>query len=337
MSAGSDDMVDDTTITFKQIHEAIYPSSKSATEQSVGEIPGSSADTKQNDNEEYSGSNFVSLSELSQKPSTLSTGGISFLNESEIEGTAMPESVAGPSTTSTEAAPGQTAAGDDGNRAAEDLTWANMETSRTNWADEDVVVAESAATPAAVETIAPPPEVAPTKGGLQPLSDFKTIEKKSQNRGDAGRGRVSLVLQLCRMHYIDICRDAVPAVEDEAEIAVEVVVASQRRKMRRDFLLSEFSKAFRTSISTPSLCIVRHVDTMPPILERFLPPASKLRSCPFMSDCQTIVHLPRQRQSRRLFVLERHLRLMSTSHHQANSSWSLCRMVHEWHLLHLAR
>lgn len=186
--AGSTDTIDDTTITFRQVHDAIQQPSNTDATDAVAETPAESGgeDVIESNDQHYAGTNFVSLSELSTKPSTIGSGGISFLNESEIEGTHLNEGTGFVADAEPSAAPGQTIAAHDGNNAAEALDWSGVNATRTNWADDDV--SDSVKAVDVIEVLSDPVEV-PQKSALQPLSDFQTIEKKTAHK-DTSRGRV---------------------------------------------------------------------------------------------------------------------------------------------------
>lgn len=190
LDAASEDTIDDTAITFKQVHEAIFQKGDIAPQSAPEELPEveETAKSPETSSQHYQGANFISLSEIASHPSSIGTGGISFLNESEIEGSHQRESVGTALTTEDEAAPSQTIAEEDGNKAAATLDWSAMNTPRTNWADED---SSETAMPESDPVAVPQPEAeeTPEKSSLQPLSDFKTIEKKGPVR-EGGRGRV---------------------------------------------------------------------------------------------------------------------------------------------------
>ncbi|CCG80572.1 Uncharacterized protein TAPDE_000084 [Taphrina deformans PYCC 5710] len=187
---GSSETVDDTTITFKQIHDAILEQGSGSALQSGSEAvtdnPEAANETGESE-QQYSGTNFVSLSELANQTSTIGSAGISFLNESEIEGTHLQESTGVVLDSAPSAAPEQTIAGQEGNDAAAALDWSGVNAARTNWADEDSN--EPSRSESDIVAI-PSPEAQPQTSSLQPLSDFKTIEKKNISReGGRGRGR----------------------------------------------------------------------------------------------------------------------------------------------------
>lgn len=185
---GSSEHVDDTAITFKQIHDAIHEQTSVSLTDAIDEPELPDTEAANGDQEQqYNGSNFVSLSDLSKKTSTLGSAGISFLNESEIEGVHLHESPGVVANTGSVAAPGQTLAVQDGNNAAETLDWSGTNVMRTNWADEET--SEPAKTEEVIASI-PSAAALPNDDALQSPTEFRTIEKKSVHK-DGTRGRVS--------------------------------------------------------------------------------------------------------------------------------------------------
>lgn len=197
LSAASDISIDGTDVSYKRIHEAIYKSSGSTHETNATGDDAEETQTEENHVEsgqashELQGSNFITLSEASKRASAIPSGGISFLNESEIEGTHQSESLAEPARDEVSSAPTQTLADIDGNPAATgEVDW-SASAPRSNWADDestDVPVPEP--TPALDASDVTPSNGAVQQPDLRPIDEFKTIEKKALVRD--GRGRVSL-------------------------------------------------------------------------------------------------------------------------------------------------
>lgn len=201
LNASSEELIEDTEISFKKVQEAILKQAE--TEQADSsidspDVPEVSATAEED--KPYTGSNFVSLSDAAKQPSTLKPGGISFLNESEIEGTRQPASEAILLQSDVAAAPSQTLSGDAANQtAAVHVDW-SASVGSSNWADEDpidvpVIKSEVPALPLS-DTNANTSEI--QTPDLRPVEDFKTIEKK--NNGRDGRGRVSASPTRCATH-----------------------------------------------------------------------------------------------------------------------------------------
>lgn len=195
LESASDEKIDGTEISFKTVHDAIFQQ-QPATAQTTDETPGAPEEVKDDDlttnrDHEYTSSNLISLSEVAKHPSGIAAGGISFLNESEIEGTHLSESMATSIDADMSLAPAQTLVSEEGNRAAvAEVDWSAATTTKGDWADED---SYDAAAPAAQPLTLSQAETRskPQKPNLQPVSDFTTVEKKTPAR--EGGGRVSVL------------------------------------------------------------------------------------------------------------------------------------------------
>lgn len=195
LSVASDSLIDGTDVSYKRVHEAIHKSTESTqTLDTAAEAPNQDSSTEPSqDSHELQGSNFITLSEASKMATGVSSGGISFLNESEIEGTHQSESLAEPALDEAAPAPTQTLTEVDEHKAAPgEVDW-STNAPRSNWADD-----ESSEAPAPEpESTSAPSDIAPSKGAIQQpnlhsIDEFKTVEKKAPVRD--GRGRVSIHL-----------------------------------------------------------------------------------------------------------------------------------------------
>lgn len=195
LESGSEDLVDGTTISYKRIRDAICGTEEQP-EPSADDTP---AESKANGVSEYAGSNFISLSEVASHPSSIGAGGISFLNESEIEGVHAPEEndVSAPEPT---AAPGpsQSVITHEGNKEGNVAVDWNAKSSM-DWADEDPIEspisAPSQKASAATPTAAVPRSNKSNAAASAVPEEFKTIEgrqRPARGRGE-GRGRVSCI------------------------------------------------------------------------------------------------------------------------------------------------
>lgn len=222
LDAGSDEHIHDTEVSFKTIHDAISKWKDNVQADFNAGSPEIRATAANAGDGSYAGSHFVSLSDIAQQPTTIGTGGISFLNESEIEGTRQPASeatnivteVAAPTQTLTETTPIQS--------TAVHVDWSTS-ASATNWADEDSYDTPAQSDPFALpQTNGKPTQI--QEPDLQPVEDFKTIEKKSSNRD--GRGRVSTCYTMIVHSHTDVyTRDVVQGVVEVIVKAEEEVAA----------------------------------------------------------------------------------------------------------------
>lgn len=175
LDSASEEQVEGTPVTYKQIYNAIY-----------GLTPTKEPEAEPEEAPKTNGAtpHFISLSDLSANPSKI-VGGISFLNESEIEGVHAPEEQEAPVAQTSVPGPSQGIVNNVANKEANATTmeWNDTKnTTTTNWADEsiDEVVVVPRSTPS--------PRKREQKG-----DDFKTIEGRPKStrggRGDRGRGR----------------------------------------------------------------------------------------------------------------------------------------------------
>ncbi|ORY73923.1 hypothetical protein BCR37DRAFT_384644 [Protomyces lactucae-debilis] len=187
LKEASDSCIEGTVISYARIAEAMKP----VPEEDVLEVPEQAeiqAATEYGNNHSAAG-HLVSFGHVAEHPSTMGGGGISFLNESEIEGSHAPEEAEALPTESTPEAPAQGVA-ETCNANSAGIAW-NAETPEVNWADEvDASDAEPKAsvTPAVAvpHTSEPPRAVLPTK---EPEDEFTPVEGRKRDSGTRGRGR----------------------------------------------------------------------------------------------------------------------------------------------------
>lgn len=178
LDSGSDDVIEGTEITYKRVHKAIFggPEPEPETPEQSVEEPKTNGMTP----------HFVTLSEIAANPSPIS-GGISFLNESEIEGVHAPEERESPPQQNSVPGPSQGIVTQEGNKEGNAAVDWNAK-STTNWADEssDALQPETPAPAPASTQRATGQATMPRKKAQENRSDdFKTIEGRQR----PGRGR----------------------------------------------------------------------------------------------------------------------------------------------------
>lgn len=206
----SEELVDGTEVSYKQVADALKPQPEPAAAETAPEEPDSlrTPSDQPEGTTGLKGSNFLSIDDVLNNPTPIGHGGISFLNESEIEGVHAPDepavasaigddnnggasstivqletTVGGEESTGTESAPAQTIA----EPAKVAVDWKAAATG--SWADDDFEAAESAdgagEAAAAATTVPAVPEVTPAG------DDFKQVggRRGGGRGGQTGRGR----------------------------------------------------------------------------------------------------------------------------------------------------
>lgn len=207
LDAGSEDLIEDTKISFKQVRDAIQQQSSSADQVDTPvEIPEAATDASPvDDNKPYASANLISLSDVAKQAPTIGTGGISFLNESEIEGSRQPESEATGLQASEVAAPMQTLATEAVTPAkAIEVDW-NASVVHSNWADEDssdppVPDSDPVAVPSSVTSVTSSQAKQPQT--TTPVDEFKTVEKKPATKDGRGKVSFSSIASLLKLTFL---------------------------------------------------------------------------------------------------------------------------------------